>query len=213
VVNNPLEFGQARLIGPPLLLQTSRIIVYQADESMNESAFMKSRYALALVPFVLTAPPAQATTYLSVAQAQAALFPGETLQPSFHSLSDAQVDAIRNASGQSPSARQVRAWRASGGGWLIVDRVIGKHDFITFAVALSAEGAVRTVEIMDYREAYGSEVRDKRWRAQFAGKRAGDVLQLGREVRNISGATLSSRHVTEGVRRVLATYALILAHS
>jgi Na+-transporting NADH:ubiquinone oxidoreductase subunit NqrC len=54
-------------------------------------------------------------------------------------------------------------------------------------------------------------VRNKRWRAQFSGKRASDALQFGREIKNISGATLSSRHVTDGVRRVLATYALVLA--
>ena len=66
---------------------------------------------------------------------------------------------------------------------------------------------------MQYRESYGGQVRDPRWRAQFTGKRAGQSLQLGREVKNISGATLSSKHVTDGVRRLLATYAIVLAHN
>ena len=102
---------------------------------------------------------------------------------------------------------------AASGGWLIVDEVVGKHEFITYAVALDASGALKSVEILDYRESYGGQVRDPRWRAQFVGKRAGTPLQLGREIKNISGATLSSKHVTDGVRRLLATYAIILARS
>jgi Na+-transporting NADH:ubiquinone oxidoreductase subunit NqrC len=59
---------------------------------------------------------------------------------------------------------------------------------------------------MEYRESYGYEVRDAKWRAQFTGKTARAPLRLDQDIKNISGATLSSRHVTEGVRRVLAFY-------
>jgi hypothetical protein len=145
-------------------------------------------------------------------QAQAAMFPGEVLRPAFHQLSPEQIAAIKRASGEAPFSKDLHAWRASGGGWFIVDQVVGKHEFITFALALDATGAVKSVEILDYRESYGGQVRDPRWRAQFVGKRAGQSLQLGREVQNISGATLSSKHVTDGVRRLLATYAIVLAH-
>jgi Na+-transporting NADH:ubiquinone oxidoreductase subunit NqrC len=50
-------------------------------------------------------------------------------------------------------------------------------------------------------------VRDPRWRAQFVGKRAGAPLSLDDDIQNISGATLSCRHVTEGVKRILALQA------
>ena len=90
--------------------------------------------------------------------------------------------------------------------------MVGKHEFITFAVAIDVGGAVKSVEILDYRESYGGQVRDPRWRAQFIGKRAGAPLKLGGEIKNISGATLSSKHVSDGVRRLLATYAIVLAH-
>ncbi|KXU32307.1 FMN-binding protein [Sphingobium sp. 22B] len=166
---------------------------------------------LALVPVALIAPPAHAATYLTLAQAQALMFPGETLTPAFQALNSTQVAAIRKASGVSPLNRQLKAWRATRGGWLIVDQVVGKHEFITFAVALDASGAVRSVEIMDYRESYGDQVRNPKWRAQFVGKRNGAALQLDKDIKNISGATLSCRHVTDGVKRLLATYAIVLA--
>lgn len=166
-----------------------------------------------LMAAALAAPSAvHATTYMTAEQAQAAMFPGEAMRPDFRQLSPQQVSAIRQASGDTPLSKELRVWRTSSGGWFILDQVVGKHEFITLALAIDAAGATKSVEILDYRESYGSQVRDPRWRAQFTGKRAGQSLQLGREVRNISGATLSSKHVTDGVRRLLATYAIVLAH-
>ena len=68
------------------------------------------------------------------------------------------------------------------------------------------ERMLRGIEILDYRESHGGEIRDAKWRAQFLGKTAADPLQLDRDIRNISGATLSCRHVTDGVKRLLALY-------
>lgn len=174
---------------------------------------MASMKWMLVAPAVLAAPAAHATTYLSVEQAQALMFPGAALQPAFRTLSNEEVAAIKKASGVAPLGRDLKAWRASTGGWLIVDRVVGKHEFITFAVALDATGAVRSVEIMDYRESYGDEIRNPKWRAQFTGKRAGAVLKLDQDIKNISGATLSCRHVTDGVKRLLATYSVVLARA
>jgi Na+-transporting NADH:ubiquinone oxidoreductase subunit NqrC len=72
---------------------------------------------------------------------------------------------------------------------------------------------VRGIEILEYRETYGGEIRNPNWRRQFVGKRPGSQLQLDKDIKNISGATLSSRHVTDGVRRLLATYQLLLANA
>ncbi len=88
--------------------------------------------------------------------------------------------------------------------------MLGKHEFITYAVALTPDGAVKRIEILEYRETYGGEVRNGNWRQQFVGKRFGSQLKLGGDIKNISGATLSSRHITDGVRRLLATYELVL---
>jgi Na+-translocating ferredoxin:NAD+ oxidoreductase RnfG subunit len=158
------------------------------------------------------AAPAAATVYLSVEQAQAQMFPGMALRADFRTLSDAQLLAIEKDGGLRPPTPNVQAWRAPDGGWFILDQVIGKHAPIRFAVALDAHGAVRDVEILEYLESYGAEIRLAAWRRQFRGKSDGDRVDLDRNIRNISGATLSCSHVTEGIRRVLATYAVALAH-
>jgi Na+-translocating ferredoxin:NAD+ oxidoreductase RnfG subunit len=103
-----------------------------------------------------------------------------------------------------------RTWKAQSGdkllGLFVLDHVIGKHLYIDYAVALDTNGRVMRVEILQYRESYGGEVREGGWLAQFVGKGSGSALKVGGDIRNISGATLSSLHITEGVKRILANY-------
>jgi hypothetical protein len=149
--------------------------------------------AFIAAPLTIAVPAAHATIYLTVAQTQQALFPNASFAP------------------LEVKGRE-RVWRASSGGWFIVDEVLGKHELITYAVALDPQGRVAGIEILEYRESHGGEVRDPRWRAQFTGKTARDPLQLDRDIRNISGATLSCRHVTDGIKRLLALYETDLKH-
>ena len=64
--------------------------------------------------------------------------------------------------------------------------------------------------MLEYREAYGGEIANRSWLQQFAGKGGGDALVPGLDITIISGATLSSRHVTEGIKRVLVVHDLLL---
>jgi Na+-transporting NADH:ubiquinone oxidoreductase subunit NqrC len=67
------------------------------------------------------------------------------------------------------------------------------------------------LEILTYRESYGHEIQNARWRAQFTGKNADTHLKLDRNIKNISGATLSCAHVTDGVNRLLNTWQQVLS--
>lgn len=151
-----------------------------------------------------------ATTYFSTEQAQQAMFPGETLTSAFFRLDDAQAARIAKITGLQVARKDVKVWKTSQGGWFFQDEVIGKHETITYAVGLEADGRVRRIEIMDYRESYGFEIRSPAWRAQFVGKTSADPVGLDQDIHNISGATLSARHLTDGVKRVLATHAVAL---
>ncbi|SED62203.1 FMN-binding protein [Bradyrhizobium erythrophlei] len=148
------------------------------------------RYALPAAAIVSAASPAYAVQYLSIEEAQKQAFPSAT------NFTEVQAG---------------RVWKAEAGGkvagFFVFDRVIGKHLFIDYAVALTPGGAVHKVEILQYRESYGGEIRSPSWLAQFVGKTGGSALKINGDIRNISGATLSSTHVTEGVKRILAAYA------
>lgn len=167
-----------------------------------------------VVPAAIAAP-AFATQYLNVEQAQRVLLPEATaFEPADVAITPPLKERIEKASGVRVRNPLLKAWRAESGGktvgWFVVDEVIGKHEFITYAVALTPDGVVKGVEILDYRETHGGEIRNARWRAQFVGKKNGDAFQLDEDIRNISGATLSCKNVTNGVKRILATYQLTL---
>ena len=135
------------------------------------------------------ASPAQAVPYLSISEAQKLAFPAAT---------------------QFAEVQAGRVWKAQSGGkslgLFVFDRVVGKHLYIDYAVSIDAGGRVHRVDILQYRESYGGEVRGSSWLGQFVGKSSASPLKVNEDIRNISGATLSSLHVTEGVKRILAAY-------
>ena len=172
---------------------------------------MKSQFAFFALPTVaLVAPSAFAVQYLNIEQAQREIFPGKSFTAAPVRLTSAQKKTIEQRSGVRVLKDDQQVWRVSGEGWFIVDEVVGKHEFITYAVGLTKEGVVRQIEIMDYRETYGGEVRNEKWRAQFVGKTSAAALKLDGDIKNISGATLSSRHIADGVRRLLVFYDVAL---
>ncbi len=147
------------------------------------------RWTAPAAAIVSISSAAHAVQYLTIPQAQKLAFPSAT---------------------RFVEAQAGRAWKAEAGGRLIglfvFDHVIGKHLFIDYSVALDPGGRILRVDILQYRESYGGEVRQPSWLAQFVGKTSASPLTVDRDIRNISGATLSSHHVTEGVKRILATY-------
>jgi FMN-binding domain len=146
------------------------------------------RWTLPVAAVAAVASPAYAVMYMSLGAAQKAAFPSAT---NF-------VD------------HDGRSWKAMAGdrllGLVVLDHVIGKHLYIDYMVAFDTTGRVTKVDILQYRESYGGEVRETGWLAQFVGKTSGSALRVGSDIRNISGATLSSLHLTEGIKRLLGTY-------
>ena len=166
---------------------------------------------LVFIPVAVLAPVvAHATVYLTIEQAQQAIFPGVQLQKANFVLSEEQRKAIEARAGVRVPATEIKAWKTADGSYFIVDEVVGKHDFITYAVGITPAGVVRQIEIMDYRETYGYQIRNADWRAQFAGKTAAAPFKLDQDIKNISGATLSCRHITDGVKRLLVTFDVAL---
>jgi Na+-translocating ferredoxin:NAD+ oxidoreductase RnfG subunit len=89
-------------------------------------------------------------------------------------------------------------------GFASVRNSLGKDQPITYLVALDPADRLKDVDILAYREAYGGEVAYDAWRKQFRGKGADAPLEVGRDIRNISGATISTHSVTQGVREAVA---------
>jgi Na+-translocating ferredoxin:NAD+ oxidoreductase RnfG subunit len=106
------------------------------------------------------------------------------------------------------TALVLRVWNGDSlQGFARVRNVKGKDQPITYLVAVDSALRLRDVDILVYREAYGGEVAYEAWRRQFRGRGPDDPLEVGREIRSISGATISVNAVTLGVRRTVAELA------
>ena len=127
-------------------------------------------------------------------------------------LSKDQIKAIKKASKVRVRNDKLQVWKTESGGWFIVDQVIGKHENIDLAFAYDAEGKVMGFEILTYRETYGYEVANPKWKAQFNGLDYKEHLKLDKQIKNISGATLSCRHITDGINRLSHTWEQVLRH-
>lgn len=119
--------------------------------------------------------------------------------------------AIREALGRSVLLPVIRCYQGSRDGEVLayacIDNVIGRSRPITYLLKIDhPEGHIAFYEVMVYRESIGKEVRKGAFREQFLGKTREDPLRFGTDLRNYTGATLSSHHLRDGFRKLLVLY-------
>ena len=148
-----------------------------------------------------------AVDYMSADQAAQAMFPDadrfEVRQVSLDAAQMAKLESLGVSARSARWAVKVAQRGPTTLGYVVIDEVIGKFELITYAVGIGMDGAVKQLEILSYRESHGHEIRLAGWRRQFIGKTSAAPMRNGDDIGNISGATLSCNHVTEGVKRIV----------
>jgi len=147
-----------------------------------------------------------ARQYLNIDEVKQVMFSGELFMQVEIEIPDQVREKMRKESGVRYAYKQKKVWRSSNGSWVLIDEVVGKHEMITYAVGINAKGIIKGVEILEYNESYGEQVRERKWLQQFDGKHVTEPMRFDREIKNITGATLSSKHVTNGVQRLMVLY-------
>ena len=130
-------------------------------------------------------------------------------------LDDAQAARVEQLAKSRLESRLVRLYTGYRGGELLGYAFIDVHTVRTlpeaFMVVLSPAGAVRDLRLLAFHEPL-EYMPSARWYRQFESKTLAAPLRLGGDVHGIVGATLSSRAATEGVRRALALYQVVVPH-
>ncbi len=88
-------------------------------------------------------------------------------------------------------------------GYAMIHHTIGKYKPMTYMVGVDPKGKCTDVELLIFRDAKGSEVGKKRFNSQYDGKTVSDPIRINKDIINISGATMSVRSMSAGVKRVL----------
>lgn len=94
-------------------------------------------------------------------------------------------------------------------GHALEDTVFGKWGPIHYLVGLDLSGKVKKTIILSYDEIRGKAVAKNRYLKQYKGKTVKSKLRLRKDIKGLSGATISSRSLTDGVRKLLHVYELI----
>jgi Na+-translocating ferredoxin:NAD+ oxidoreductase RnfG subunit len=183
----------------------------------NRRTLLQKLGAASLCATPLMSGSVFAAVFMEVEQAHKLLLPNaDMFQALAFSLDELKLNVIAKASDtRIPKNFNPIIWRAVQSdktlGWVISDRVVGKYDLIDYAAGFDAEGTSLGMEVLAYRESHGSEIKQSAWRKQFAGKKSPNVMRFADDIRNISGATLSCQHVTEGMQRLSALASLLAA--
>ncbi len=146
--------------------------------------------------------------YFTEDEAAQVMFPtSELIQKSTLSLTQEQKSRIETIIGwkfpETVFTVYLGKTRDTIDGYAVVQNTIGKHRPITYMVAMNAEGEVTNFEVLIYREARGNEIATKRFNYQFQGKTVEDPVRINRDIINITGATMSVRSASAGVKRAM----------
>ena len=151
--------------------------------------------------------PAAGKTLMTADEALALAYPGCRVERGTAYLTEAQRAEARRLSGGEVATSVVHPYRvrcdgrAAGTAYFDVHRVRTLEE--TLMVALDADGAVLRLEVLSFREPEEYLPRHL-WYEQFEGKGLSPRLDLQRDIRGVTGATLTARATTAAVRRVLA---------
>ncbi len=91
-------------------------------------------------------------------------------------------------------------------GYALENSVQGKWEAIHYLIALDAEGKITDAVVLEMQEKWGKPIKERKFLAQFFGKKAGDSLKLNKDVQQIAGATISSASMTNGIRKLLNVF-------
>lgn len=149
-----------------------------------------------------------AEVFLSEEQALTLMFPSSTrIRKELIRLTPQQKELVESRIGWKFPEETFEIYVGETGdrldGYAVIHNTIGKHKPMTYMVGVDPKGHVSNVELMVFREARGSEIGRKRFNYQYEGKTVLDPVRVNRDIINISGATMSVRSMSAGVKRVL----------
>ena len=124
--------------------------------------------------------------------------------PSATDISRMSIDRGVQTSGR-PGYPIVSEIRDSSGllGYSVVSGVVGRSGPFKIHVVLDKQCVVKRATVISYPWSHGREVTRRSFARQFEGKGPEDAIKIGNDIDAVSGATISSRAIAQGVREAV----------
>jgi len=94
-------------------------------------------------------------------------------------------------------------------GYCVESKVVSRSGPFRIRVLLDSRLYVKQAKVISYPWDRGRDVRKRAFTSQFKGKGPEDPIQLGKDIDAITGATISSRVMAEGVRDTIKLLKLV----
>ncbi len=170
---------------------------------------MQFKFLLVPTLAMTVSADAQADQLQTLDEAIERIYPNENLLTADFELASRDYNRLKFEY-KVPSIRpKVKAWKTQSGDWLFLDQVYGLNDIVTYLLGVDSQGSVTGLEVLTCAEGYCDSVFTQQWRAQMAKSTHGHWMP-GDVVTLVSGATLSTTHIAEGVKKLLAIHARYL---
>ena len=92
-------------------------------------------------------------------------------------------------------------------GYSVEMQVVSRSGPFTILVVVGGDLCILRAEVLQYRAERGRQVCSPAFTDQFTGKCANDPIELDKDIHAITGATISSRAMTEGAKRAILAIA------
>lgn len=91
-------------------------------------------------------------------------------------------------------------------GYAVNNFARGKWGLIHYMVHLDPKGIVQSVMVLDYQEKRGRPIAKKRFLKQFKGKSIEDKIRINKDIKGVTGASISSNGMVSGVRKMVHVF-------
>ena len=162
----------------------------------------------------LMAASAHAQVFMTREQALAQAFPGARIERRSFVLDESQQHAVESAARGRAGTKLVTAYAAWRGdtltGVAFFDSRVVRTMPAVMMITVAPDSTVRRVDILAFHEPPDYRP-TPRWLDQYPRRRLSDDLWPDRGIRALSGATLTTRAVTDATRLALALYERVVA--
>ncbi len=162
---------------------------------------------LALIAPACRAGGAHAPRFPPPESAVATAFPGATVTRRTWALTASEAARVRALAGSALDSRLIAGWVVTRDGAPAGLALLDAHEVRskreTLLISMDEGFRVLRVDVLAFAEP-PEYLATPRWLEQFSGRALDDDLAVKREIRGITGATLTARAATDAVRRSLA---------
>jgi hypothetical protein len=183
------------------------------DDRRSSLLSFKEIFLFLFLSLLIPSPLLFAKSFLTQEEALRLAFPrGAAITRKTAFLSDADRAEVARRAGGAPPPGLVASYAATldgkDAGTAYFDTHVVRTLPETILVVIDPKGAIARIEILSFSEPEEYLPREA-WYGQFPGKTLGDALSEKRDVRPVTGATITVRVTVEAARRVLALDAFL----